>query len=171
MKFLLHLPTSQKTKGETLWCTGNVLGEGGANPLRRSGSWGWDRTKAHTGAAVFSAHECPIPEQNRGESPLGAQAITGSSQGLTMTFCLRALLGPDCHYCWCQPPGTWPPWSPHTPSPQNSTSPAVAGRIVGGCTSPGFLASSSALHLVHLPHCPGGAACLCSAGAFVGRHL
>ena len=55
-------------------------------------------------------------EQRRGVVPAGAQAITGPSQGLMMPFCLRGLLGPDRHYCWCQPPGTLPPWSPHMPN-------------------------------------------------------
>lgn len=38
---------------------------------------------------------------------------------------------------------------------ENSTFLAAPGRIVGGFTSPGFLAFSSALHQVPLPHFPG----------------
>lgn len=55
-------------------------------------------------------------------------------------------------------------------NPQNSTSPATPGRIVGGFTSPGFLAFSSALHQVPLPHFPGGTTCLHAAGALVRLH-
>lgn len=59
-----------------------------------------------------------------------------------MAFCLRALLGPGCRYCWCQPPGT--------PAP---------GALCAQC-SPGLAALRAArLHLPlalvsWLPHLP-----------------
>ena len=66
---------------------------------------------SHWSTCFLCTQRAPCSQQSR-----GAQATTGPSQGLTMAFCLRALWGPDCHHCWCQPPGTPPPWSPHMPS-------------------------------------------------------
>lgn len=62
-----------------------------------------------------------------------------------MAFCLRALLGSDCRYYWCQPPGMPPRWSPPMPAillawqPSGQHISSAPGRIVGGFPSPGFL--------------------------------
>ena len=73
--------------------------------------------RAHTGAPTLYAHRAPRSQQSRRESLPGAQAPTGPSQGLTMAFGLRALSGPDCRHCWCQPPGRCHPGVHPHPAP------------------------------------------------------
>lgn len=104
MKLPFCLPTSQKLKvGGRFLSTGEALKESGASLLSRAYSWGG----AGLEHQLLHAKSAPF---------LSGEPVRGPSQGLTMAFWLRALLGPDCRYCWCQSPGTLPPWSPPTPS-------------------------------------------------------
>lgn len=106
MKLPFCLPTSQKLKGgRRFLSTGEALRESGASLLSRAVQLGRGAGLEHQ--LVVHTKSAPF---------LSGEPVRCPSQGLTTAFWLRALLGPDCRYCWCQSPGTLPPWSPPMPS-------------------------------------------------------
>lgn len=104
MKFPFCLPTSPKLNGGHRYLTtGEALREW-SQPAEQGSTArvgaGLEHQLVHTQSAPF----------------LSGEPVRCPSHGLMMAFWLRALFGPDCRYCWCQSPGTLPPWSPPMPS-------------------------------------------------------